>query len=252
MTQKTITGMLKEATKQKSVMPGVILRRHLFFALRLLPVLAAVLIPFRAAAQFARIAPADTTNGYVARLLINETPFPGERGYEDENDTKAAMVQVLWVLSSRIYHIPPKYTQRQVAGLRSSDVIDIITGTGGRPQCEGFSRDAKGRFVTAPRVEERLNYLLKIANNGSKPGRFANLLNYAQGLANAYVSGGIDEADRFAGLKHVGSIKVTGRAYSWMTDLDIYSPGGNFVRIPSENDGSLGGNRFFTLRKHPK
>jgi hypothetical protein len=244
--------MFKKVIAQTPVMPRVAHRRHLFFVTRLLLVLAATLIPIRVVAQFARIASADTTNGYVARLLINETPFPGERGYEDENDTKAAMVQVLWVLSSRVYHIPPKYTQRQVAGVRSSDVIDVITGTGGRPQCEGFSRDARGRFVTVLRVEDRLNYLLKIANSGSKPGRFANLLNYAQGLANAYLKGGIDEADRFAGLKHVGSIKVTGRAYSWMTDLDIYSPGGNFVRIPSEDDGSLGGNRFFTLRKHPK
>jgi hypothetical protein len=37
-----------------------------------------------------------------------------------------------------------------------------------------------------------------------------------------------------------------------MTDLDIYNPGGNFVSIPSANDGALGGNRFFTLRKNPQ
>jgi hypothetical protein len=214
--------------------------------------LTVLMSPVRVAAQFAKISPANTTNGYLARLLINETPFPGERSYKSESDTKAAMLQVLWVLYSRIHHVPDKYSQWQVAGVHSSDVIDVVTGTGGRPQCEGFSRDKRGRFVTERRVEERLTYLLQIANKGSQPGRFANLLNYAQGLANAYLKGGIEEADRYAGLKFVGSIRVTGRAYSWMTDLDIYSPGGNFVSIPSANDGALGGNRFFTLRKNPQ
>jgi hypothetical protein len=37
-----------------------------------------------------------------------------------------------------------------------------------------------------------------------------------------------------------------------MTDKDYYRPGGNFVTIPDAEDGSLGGNRFFTLRKAPK
>ena len=229
----------------------MILRRISFTLLSLL-LLAAALTPIRVAGQFARTAPANTTNGYVARLLINETPFPGERSYKCESDTKAAMLQVLWVLYSRIHHIPDRYSQWQVAGVRSSNIIDVITGTGGRPQCEGFYRDARGRFVTEPRVEERLKYLLQIANYGGKPGRFANLLNYAQGLADAYLKGGIDEADRYAGLKYVGSVRVTGRGYSWMTDLDIYSPGGNFISIPSADDGALGGNRFFTLRKNPQ
>ena len=31
-----------------------------------------------------------------------------------------------------------------------------------------------------------------------------------------------------------------------------YDPGGNFLRIPDEQAGSLGGNRFFTLRKNPR
>jgi hypothetical protein len=45
---------------------------------------------------------------------------------------------------------------------------------------------------------------------------------------------------------------VTGRAYSWMTDVGTWHPGGNFVSIPSSSGGSLAGNRFFTLRKVPK
>lgn len=206
----------------------------------------------RAAAAFAQIDRVDTPSGYLARLLINEAPFPGERSYESELDTKAAMLQILWVLHSRIHLIPDRYTQQQVAGVKSADILDVITGGRGRRQCEGFYQDTQGRCITDARVEERLNYLLKIANSGGKPGRFANLLNYAQGLARAYLKDGIEGADRFAGLKRIGPVEVTGHSYSWMTDLDCYHPGGNFVSIPSTADGSLGGNRFFTLRKYPK
>ena len=205
-----------------------------------------------AAAPYARLDPPNTVPGYLARLLINEVPFPGERAYESKTDTQAAMLQILWVLHSRIYSIPKGYRQVQVAGVSSQNIIDIITGTGGRRQCEGFYRNNSGQFVTAPRVEERIQNLLNIANSGGRPGRFAALLNYAQGLARAYVKEGIEGADRFAGLKYVGAVAVTGRAYSWMTDVDAYHPGGNFVTIPSSDDGALGGNRFFTLRKAPK
>ena len=209
--------------------------------------------PRGAAAQpFARLEPADTPGGYLARLLINEVPFPGENAYESEADTRAAMFEILWVLNSRIHHIPAGYTQRQVAGVSSDNIIDVITGTGGRRQCEGFYRDAQGRFVTAARVEDRVNNLLRIANSGGQPGRFAGLINYAQDLARAYCQDGIQGADRYAGLQQIGAVPVTGHAYSWMTDIDSYNPGGNFVTITAAYDGELGGNRFFTLRKHPK
>lgn len=204
------------------------------------------------AAPFAQLDPADTPSGYLARLLINETPFPGERAYVSETETQAAMLAILWVLHSRIHYIPAGYTQQQVAGVRSKDIIDVITGTGGRRQCEGFYRNAAGQFVAAPRVEERIGHLLGIANSGGKPGRFAALITHAQGLTRAYFKDGIQGADRYAGLKRVGPVGVTGRGYSWMTDVDSYHPGGNYVTIPSAADGSLGGNRFFTLRKDPK
>lgn len=205
-----------------------------------------------ASRPFARLDPADTPAGYLARLLINETPFPGERGYQSEADTRAAMLAILWVLYSRIALIPEGYTQQEVAGVRSTDIIDVITGTGGRRQCEGFYRNAAGQFVTAPRVEERVDNLLNIANSGGRPGRFADLINYAQGLARAYFKEGIQGAGRYAGLKRIGPIEVTGHAYSWMTDVGAYGPGGNFVAIPIADDGELGGNRFFTLRKAPR
>jgi len=192
--------------------------------------------------------PADSVSGYIARLLINESPFPGERGWLSEDDTRGAMVSILWVLDSRIHHVPPGYTQEQIAAVRSHDIIDVITVGGEKGQCDGFYRDTSGQFRAVARVHERIDYLLTIANKG-KPGRFARLINYAQHLANAYVSGGIGEADRFAGLSRIGNIPVTGRAYSWMTDQDYYHPGGNFLKIPNSADGALGGNRFFTLRR---
>ncbi len=202
-----------------------------------------------ASATFVELDPATSVSGYLASLLINEVPFPGENGYVSEQNTKAAMLAILWVLDSRIHHIPPGYKQVWVAGVQSSNVIDVIVGTGEKRQCEGFYRDASGRFVSDARVRERINHLVKIANSGDKPGRFANLLNYAQGLARAYFKGGIDGADRYAALRKVGPVAVTGRAYSWMTDRDYFKPGGNFVSIPNQDDGSLGGNRFFTLKK---
>ena len=201
------------------------------------------------AAEFVKMAPASSASGYLARLLINENPFPGERGYVSVEDSKTGMRQVLWVLHGRMHCVPAGYTQSQICSSRSKDILEVITA---KNQCEGFTKDKNGKPTIAPRVEKRLNYLQGIANKGDKPGKFAELLNYGQGLASAYESGGIDEADRFAGLAKVSAILVTGRAYSWMTDMDCYKPGGNFVAIPDSQGGSPGGNRFFTLRKNPK
>ncbi len=201
------------------------------------------------AGDFAMLAGADTKAGYLARLLINETPFPGERGYVSEEDTESAMREVLFVLHSRIKDIPAGYKQEEIAAVRTGDILDLITA---RNQCEGFSRDAAGNRTMAPRVGERINYLMKIANSGKAPGRFARLINYAQSLATAYFATGPQGSDLFANLSVVGGVPVTGRAYSWMTGQDMYHPGGNFVRIPESQHGLLGGNRFFTLRKDPK
>lgn len=202
-----------------------------------------------APAPFAALEPAAQPAGYLARLLINESPFPGERGYLSADDTKATMLSILWVLHARMNYIPAGYTQEQIGAIRSQNILEVITA---KNQCEGFSRDAAGKPVCAPRVEARIQNLLKIANSGGQPGRFAGLLNFGQGLAKAYLAGGIPGADRFAGLTVVNQVAVTGRAYSWMTGMDYYSPGGNFVRIPDTQQGLLGGNRFFTLRKDPQ
>jgi hypothetical protein len=217
-------------------------------------VLAAVLALVLGAAtarggQFASLEGADTKAGYLARLLINETPFPGERGYVSEEDTESAMREVLFVLHSRIKAVPAGYKQEEIAAVRTGDILDIITA---KHQCEGFSRDAAGNRTMAPRVGERIDYLMKIANGGKAPGRFARLINYAQSLATAYFATGPQGRDLFADLALVGGVPVTGRAYSWMTGQDVYHPGGNFVRIPEAQHGLLGGNRFFTLRKDPK
>lgn len=193
--------------------------------------------------------PAAAAPGYLARLLINEAPFPGERGWLSEEDSKAAMLSILWVLHARMNFVPAGYTQLQIASIRSQNILEVITA---KNQCEGFFKDAAGQPACAPRVEERLRYLTQIANRGDQPGRFANLLNFGQGLASAYLAGGIPGADRFAGLTLVDRVAVTGRAYSWMTGRDYYHPGGNFVSIPDAAQGLLGGNRFFTLRKEPQ
>jgi hypothetical protein len=207
------------------------------------------LVACASAAEFVKIAAPGTASGYLARLLINENPFPGERGYVSVEDSKAGMRQVLWVLHGRMHHIPPGYTQAQIAAVRSQNILDVITA---KNQCEGFFRDAGGKPSFAPRVEERLRYLKNIANKGGKPGKFAELLNYGQGLSTAYDSGGVDAADRFAGISVVNRTPVTGRAYSWMADRDCYKPGGSFVAIPDAQGGSPGGNRYFTLRKDPE
>ncbi len=195
---------------------------------------------------FAKLEPKESKEGYLARLLINEVPFPGERGFVSEEDTKTAMREVLWVLHGRTKLVPAGYKQEEVGGTKGTNVLDFITA---RRQCEGFMLDAAGRPATAPRVDERVAYLLKLANSGSKPGRFANLLNYAQELARRYFAEGMTEADVFAGLTAIGGVAVTGRPYSWMAGQDMYHPGGSFVKIPDSLRGLLGGNRFFTLQR---
>ena len=192
--------------------------------------------------------PPGSVSGYLARLLINEAPFPGEHGWVSEADSKAAMLSVLWVLESRLKYVPSGYTQEQIAATRVRDIIDVITAGGVKGQCDGFYRDAQGHPASVPRVQERINYLMSIANKGT-PGRFARLLTHAQGLASAYVTGGALAADRYAGIARIGTVAVTGRAYSWMTNADCYHPGGTFVPIPDSYQGMLGGNRFFTLKE---
>lgn len=191
---------------------------------------------------------ADTAEGYIGRLLINEAPFPGERGFVSEADSKASMEQILWVLECRMHFIPAGYRQREIALVDTSNVLDVITAGGARGQVDGFFRDAQGRLATAPRVEDRLQNLLRIANRGA-PGRFSRLLDYGAALATEYVRERLAEPDRFAGLVQFGSTRVTGHAYSWMTDRDYYNPGGSYLRIPEQYEGVLGGNRFFTLKR---
>ena len=75
------------------------------------------------------------------RLLINEGPFPGERGWESEADSKDAMRQVLLVLDARLNHIPPRYTQTQIAAVKTDDIIVLMTAGGvhGQPWTASIS-----------------------------------------------------------------------------------------------------------------
>src|SRR5215467_5825099 len=103
-----------------------------------------MVLPWSAYAGFVDLDPPATVSGYLGSLLINEAPFPGENGYVSEQNTQGAMLAILWVLNARIYHIPPGYKQLWVAGVQSTNVIDVIVGTGEKRQCEGFYRDAAG------------------------------------------------------------------------------------------------------------
>ncbi len=208
--------------------------------------LLSLLLPAAGSAGNIKLKPASDPEGYLARLLINETPFPGERGWVSERNTKAAMSSILWVLHSRIQYVPAGYNQYELTAIRSSDIFDVITAGGERGQCDGFYKDSSGALRAVPRVEKRINYLKRIGNDGS-PGKFARLMNFAQDLATSYVSGSMLKDDLYKELTRISGTPVTGRAYSWMTDMDIYSPGGSYIRIPNADLGALGGNRFFTL-----
>lgn len=190
--------------------------------------------------------PPSTPAGYVALLLINEAAFPGERGYVSEENSKAAMLSVLWVLHCRALAIPPGYLQRQVAAVETSSVIDVMTAGGVKGQVDGFYKGPDGRPVAVPRVHERIAYLLELANRG-QPGKMARLLLHARDLARQYFQTGPASKDLFADLRKVGSKPVTGHAYAWMTDARGCDPGGTFVRVPDADQGGLGGNRFYTL-----
>ncbi|MEO0794598.1 MAG: hypothetical protein AAFX93_05535 [Verrucomicrobiota bacterium] len=191
---------------------------------------------------------AKTPQGYLARLLINEAPFPGERGYVSEADTKAAMEMILLTLHSRSANLPSPYTRKQVADTNSANILDVITAGGKRGQVDGFYRDGAGNLATVPRVEERVKYLMGIAGEG-KPGRFARLLNHAKDISNAYFAGELRIVNRFGGLRKVGGVPVTGGSYAWMTNHPKFHPRGFFVKIPDRDSGALGGNRFFTLKR---
>lgn len=194
---------------------------------------------------------ATSTAGYVCRLLINEVPFPGERGYRSEADTKLTMEALLYVLDGRLRRVPKPYKQSQVAATTARDIIDVITAGGMHGQFDGFYRDAKGRPVMVSRVSERIDNLVRIAGQG-QPGKFGRLLKYAAALATAYVDDKLTCADPHAPVKAVYGVPATGSAYGWMTDERRFNPGGNFLRIPDDQQGALGGNRFFTLRKDPQ
>lgn len=195
--------------------------------------------------------PPSSPAGYVCRLLINEVPFPGERGFVSEAQTMEAMDALLRVLDARLRHIPAPYTQQQIAAVRTADIFEIITAGGEKGQFDGFHRDASGAPVMVPRVTERIDNLMTIAGKGA-PGRFARLLEHAAAIATAYAAGAIDCADPHLAVKTAEGDAATGRAYSWMSDDPRFHPGGNFLRISDADDGSLGANRFFTLRKDPR
>lgn len=193
--------------------------------------------------------PATTPAGYLTRLLLNETPFPGERGYVSEEDSCKTFRALILVINARIHRVPSGYSRQELTATLSTEVVDIITAGGQRGQMDGFFRDEKGGLSMAPRVTKRITRLLQISNQGER-GRFARLICYAQSLATSYLDeGNVPKPDPYAAITYIPPQPVTGSAYAWMTDQEYYHPGGDFIRIPNQLRGRLGGNRFYTLRK---
>jgi hypothetical protein len=193
--------------------------------------------------------PASCTTGFVARLLINEVAFPGERGFSDEADSRAAMAAILHVLDARLNHVPPGYRAEELRATRANDLAGIIVANDGSDQCTGFFRDETGRLRVEARVEERLDHLLGLARKAPEPTRVTRLLAFAHGLAEAYLQGGIDGLNRYEKLSKIDGVAVTGRAYAWQSDRHPGNPGEGYVAIPDAEEGRLGGNRFYTLRQ---
>ena len=197
--------------------------------------------------NFVELDSPSTEQGYLAYLLINENPFPGEKGYQSVENSKEGMRQILWVINNRLFQIPDGYTQFQIANTQTKTTTGIITAEG---QCEGFSLGLDGKPAFANRVQERIKYLTTIANSGGGPGKFAELLNYARTLADNYTEYvKIYKPDMFRNIYTINRVNVTGGSYSWMTNQDYYNPGGDYISIPDKYDGSIAGNRFFTLKK---
>ena len=220
----------------KSIIPG-------FGAL-----VALTLIPWAAHSAPVHLPAKNTPTGYVALLLVNEVPFPGDTSYVSEQNSKHAMVEILAVLENRLHAIPRPYTQREVAGIRTRNIIDIITAGGVAGQVQGFYKNNRGEYVVLPRVTRRAKHLVAIANQGER-GTFARLIEFAEKTADDYLNNGSSVEDLFASIHSIRRVPVTGRAYAWMTNVHHVNPGGNFVVIPPDERGTLGGNRFFTLRK---
>lgn len=206
-------------------------------------------VPWAAQSGQVSLPPEETPSGYIALLLINEVPFPGDTAYVSERNSKHAMVEILAVLENRLHAIPRPYTQREVAGIRTRNILDIITAGGVAGQVQGFYKNDRGQYVVVPRVIRRVEYLLTIANQGAR-GIFARLIDFAVSTADDYLSRRSTVDDLFASIHRIRRVPVTGRAYAWMTNLHHINPGGDFIVIPPDEQGTLGGNRFFTLRKH--
>lgn len=220
-----------------------------------IPGMAAILalgfLPAVARAEPVTLPSMDTPAGYVALLLVNEVPFPGDTAYVSEQNSKQAMRAILAVLVNRIHEIPPRYTQSEVAGVRTRSMIDIITAGGVGGQVEGFYKNDRGQPVVLPRVSRRAERLQVIANQGT-PGTFASLLDFAATISESYFKDESSFEAVYADVHTVNGVPVTGRGYAWMTNIHSLDPGGSFVLIPKGDRGTLGGNRFFTLRKRPE
>ena len=178
----------------------------------------------------------QTEIGFIAHLLINEAPFPGERAYVSEADTMQTMDSILNVLVARLAYVPVPYRQTRCRG-------------GHHRQYSRHHHRGRGPR-TGRRILPRLQWTPdggqpcdrahrqphEIANTG-QPGRFARLLDHAVSVSSDYARRSTIPYDPYARLTVVDGIPVTGRAFSWMTDQSFYHPGRQFCPYSRRQSG---------------
>jgi hypothetical protein len=149
---------------------------------------------------------------YLAALLINEVPFPGEPAFKSADDSKAAMRAILWTIQCRRAEIPEGYTRQQIAATSSTNLVDIITAFN---QMDGFFKTRTDRHTFAPRVAERITYLRLLGQRDDTP-TISELLDFAHSNALHYAAGNpLLHPNPFVALTNLppDAIEVTGSPY---------------------------------------
>jgi hypothetical protein len=127
---------------------------------------ATLLLP-RAAHAGVTLPAANSVEGYLCRLLINEVPFPGERGYTSEADTMLAMegccacsmrassTSRRGIRSSRSPRCARQHHRHHHGRRREGAVRRLLPRRSGTP-------------VMVPRITQRIDNLLEISGAGNR------------------------------------------------------------------------------------
>jgi hypothetical protein len=148
------------------------------------------------------------------------------RGY-DAADTLRGMQMIRGVYENRLANNP-----RQFMAPGATTLTDVIVAPG---QTRGFSRDAEGNIVIAAPQLQQINNVLDAAK-ADPTGAAAQMLKNAQGVGGGEISS----------IRKVNDQVL----YAYRT-AGATSGGGNYVVIPANRGGIVGGNQFYTLRPTP-